>query len=433
MKNVLVIGAGIAGIQASLDLADRGMKVFLVEKEPSIGGKMALLDKTFPTNDCSICILAPKMNECFSHENIEVLEYSEVMEVKGKAGDFDVKVIRKSKYVDVNKCTGCGDCMVKCPTKVSNKFNSDLDKRRAIYLAFPQSVPRKATIDKEKCIYLKKGKCGVCKKICKAEAIDYEMEDKIIELNVGAIIVAIGFDVYDPTELTEYGYSKYANVHTAMEYERLICASGPTAGHLHVAPTDKSPKTIAFIQCVGARDMKKNAYCCSVCCMHATKEAMLAYEHYNDIKTYIFFTDLRACGKGFYEYVKRGENDYNISYIRAKPGEIEEDEETKKLIIYYKEFNKKKVKNLKVDMIILSTALVPTKSAGKLANVLGLELDEYGFFKTLDKLVLPLDTKRNGILVSGYCEAPKDIPESVAQASGAAARAAEIIEIAGGE
>ncbi|UCG70072.1 MAG: CoB--CoM heterodisulfide reductase iron-sulfur subunit A family protein, partial [Thermoplasmata archaeon] len=331
---VLVLGGGIAGIQSSLDLANKGIKVYLVEKEPSIGGIMALLDKTFPTNDCSICILAPKMNECFAHPNIEVMTYSELISLKGDAPNFKATILKKARYIDEKKCTGCGDCTKKCPTKVPNKYNMNLDERKAIYLPFPQSVPRIMTIDKEKCLKFTKDKCGNCSKVCKAGAIDYEQKDEEIVVQVGAVVVASGFEIYKPIEMFEYGYGKYQNVRTAIEYERLICASGPTEGHLIVEPDGEHPRRIGFIQCVGSRDFRReNPYCSSVCCMYATKEAMLAREHYEDIEAYIFYTDLRAVGKNFQEYVDRAKKDYDIKYIRARPGQIVENPDTNKLTI----------------------------------------------------------------------------------------------------
>ncbi|MEE9151723.1 MAG: CoB--CoM heterodisulfide reductase iron-sulfur subunit A family protein [Thermoplasmata archaeon] len=431
-SDVLVIGGGIAGIQASLDLADKGLKVHLVEKKPSIGGRMAQLDKTFPTNDCSICILAPKMADFHDHENINVMTYSEVKEVRGKAGDFQVRVLKKARYVDVDKCTGCGECAPKCPKKLPNEFDMGLGIRKAIYIPFLQAVPKKMTIDKENCIMLIKGKCGNCKKVCRAGAINFEDKDLILELNVGAIIVAIGFDVYDPTNITEYGYGKYDNVYTAMEYERLICAAGPTQGHLKRRSDEKRPKNIAFIQCVGSRDLSRNQpYCSRVCCMHTTKEAILAKEHYPDIKSLVFYMDLRALGKGFQEYVDRAKEEYDVEYIRAKPGNIEEDPGTKNLRIWYDDTIERKLKCIEVEMVILATTLVPTKSGKELAGVLGTEIDEYGFFKNADLLFAPMDTNVEGIYIAGYCQAPMDIPEAVAQASGAAARAAETISIKG--
>ncbi|MBC7081189.1 MAG: CoB--CoM heterodisulfide reductase iron-sulfur subunit A family protein [Thermoplasmatales archaeon] len=420
MKSVLVIGGGVAGIQAALDLADRGIHVYLVEKEPSIGGRMALLDKTMSTNDCSICILAPKMNECASHPNIEILEYSEVVGLNGNAGNFKVKVKRRAKYVDASKCTGCGDCMEKCPTEVPNEYNNYIDKRKAIFLPFPQAVPRKATIDKRYCLKLTKNRCGLCQKICKAKAIDYSQEDKTIEIEVASIIVATGLKAYEPYDIKEYGYGKFANVHTWIEYERLINASGPTHGHLKCAPDGRRPKKIAFIQCVGSRDVRRCRWCSSVCCMVSIKSAMLANEHYNDIESFIFYSDLRIFSKRFYEYSKRGEKDYKITYIHARPGEIIEDKNTKNLIIYYEDENEGKVKELEVEMVILATPIMPSDTNSEISKILGIELDEHGFIKTNG-----VETTRKGIYAAGCCCAPKDITESVYQASAAACRAGE--------
>ncbi|MEM2934833.1 MAG: CoB--CoM heterodisulfide reductase iron-sulfur subunit A family protein [Candidatus Thermoplasmatota archaeon] len=420
MKNVLIIGGGVAGIQAALDLADRGIHVYLVEKEPSIGGRMALLDKTMSTNDCSICILAPKMNECASHPNIEILEYSEVIGLEGNSGNFKVKVKRKAKYVDSSRCTGCGDCMEKCPTEVPNEYNSYIDKRKAIFLPFPQSVPRKATIDRRYCLKLNKNRCGLCQKICKAKAIDYSQEDKIIELDAASIIVATGLEVYNPYDIKEYGYGKFANVHSWIEYERLINASGPTHGHLKCAPDGRRPKRIAFIQCVGSRDVKRCEWCSSVCCMVSIKSAMLANEHYNDIESFIFYSDLRVFSKRFYEYSKRGEKDYKITYIHARPGEIKEDKNTKNLIIYYEDENEGKVKEIEVEMVILATPIMPSKSNLEISKILEIELDKYGFIKANG-----VETTKQGIYAAGCCCTTKDITESVYQASAAACRAAE--------
>lgn len=422
MKSIAVIGGGVAGIQAALDLADRGIHVYMIEKQPSIGGRMALLDKTMSTNDCSICILAPKMNECASHPNIDILEYSEVIGIEGKVGNFRLKVKRKAKYVDASKCTGCGDCMEKCPVKVPNEYNSYLDERRAIFIPFPQAVPRKATIDAEHCLKLTKNKCGLCERICKAKAIDYEQKDEIIELNVAAVIIAIGLSLYEPKDMKEYGYGKYENVYTWMEYERLINAAGPTHGHLKCSPDGREPKKLAFIQCVGSRDVKRCRYCSSLCCMVSIKSAMLANEHDRELESYIFYSDLRVFSKRFYEYSKRGEKEYKINYIHARPGEIKEDE-NKNLIIYYEDEDEGKVRELKVDMVILATPIMPAKDTEKIAKIFGIELDEYGFIKTLNTV----ETTKEGIFVAGCCEKPKDITESVIQASAAAAKAMEII------
>ncbi|MDD2777364.1 MAG: CoB--CoM heterodisulfide reductase iron-sulfur subunit A family protein [Methanocellales archaeon] len=427
VDDVLVIGGGVAGIQASIDLAGRGLKVYLVERFPSIGGKMAQLDKTFPTGDCSICILAPKMMECFSHENIDVLTHAEVKGVSGNAGDFRVKILKKPRYVDEEKCTGCGDCVSACPyINLPDEFDMALRSRGNIFIPFLQAVPRVVMVDREHCV-----KCGNCQVICDAGAIDLYQKPEEIEIHVGAIIVACGFDSFDPSGIKEYGYGRYKNVITALEYERLVCASGPTGGHLDRPSDKKTPNSIAFIQCVGSRDVNHNPYCSSVCCMHATKEAILAKEHYPSMENYIFYTDMRAFGKGFQEYVDRAKNEYEVRYIRSKPGEITEDKETKNPVIWYDDTVTRQVKRLEVGLVVLCTALVPSKGIKELADVLGVELDKNRFFKIADPLYAPLDSSREGILVCGYCQGPKDIPEAVTQAKGAAARAAEVLACLG--
>ena len=421
---VLVIGGGIAGIQAALDLGDMGMKVHLVERKPAIGGRMAQLDKTFPTNDCSICILAPKLADCFRHQNITLHTLSEVKEVTGQMGDFSVKLRKYARFVDEDKCVNCGDCAAKCPVKVPDEFDMGLRRREAIYPYYLQGVPAVMTIDRENCLYLTRGVCRICERFCTREAIDFEQKDTDVMVNIGAIIIATGFDPYDPSGIPQYGYKRYRNVITSLEYERLICASGPTGGHL-VRPSDnKSAEKIAFVQCVGSRDLKNNRYCSSVCCMHATKEAMLAYEHDPRVKSYIFYMDLRASGKGFQEYIARGEQDYNISYIRGRAAKITEDHDENP-IVWYEETESSKTDKITVDLAVLATSLMPRSDAVELSAILGIELDRYNFLKT-DPLS-PLDTTRPGIFACGCCREPTDIPESVAQASGAAARAAETV------
>jgi heterodisulfide reductase subunit A len=420
---VLVIGGGIAGIQAALDL-DMGIKVHLVERKPAIGGRMAQLDKTFPTNDCSICILAPKLADCFRHQNITLHTLSEVKEVTGQMGDFSVRLRRYARFVDEDKCVNCGDCAAKCPVKVPDEFDMGLRRREAIYPYYLQGVPSVMAIDRENCLYLTRGVCRICERFCTREAIDFEQKDTDVMVNVGAIIIATGFDPYDPSGIPQYGYKRYRNVITSLEYERLICASGPTGGHL-VRPSDNKPaEKIAFVQCVGSRDLKNNRYCSSVCCMHATKEAMLAYEHDPRVKSYIFYMDLRAAGKGFQEYIARGEQDYNISYVRGRAAKITEDHDENP-IVWYEEAESSKTDKITVELAVLATSLMPRSDAVDLSEILGVELDEYNFLKT-DPLS-PLDTTRPGIFACGCCREPTDIPESVAQASGAAARAAETV------
>ena len=431
--SILVVGGGIAGIQASIDLAEMGFKVHLVEKSPSIGGRMAQLDKTFPTNDCSICILAPKMADCNDHPSIDVMTCSELISVAGKPGEFKVRVLKKARLVDEKKCTGCGECTEKCPTKVPDEFNMGLGMRKAAYLYFLQAVPRVALIDRDHCVRITKGptkdgkpRCGICIDTCQAGAIDFDQHDEEIELDVGAIVVAIGFDPYDPSVLEEYGYGRFKNVVTAMEFERIICASGPTGGHLvRLSKDGEEPKRIAFIQCVGSRDVNHNKYCAAVCCMHATKEAILSSEHDPDVTSVVFYTDVRASGKGFQDYVARAEREYGVSYIRGRVGRIEEDSE-QNLVVHYADTVGGGVESMEVDMVVLSTCLVPRKEAPELGRVIGIDVDENGFFKS--DPFSPTQTEAPGVFVCGYCENPKDIPESVTEASAAAMRAAEFIK-----
>ncbi|HVP92362.1 MAG TPA: CoB--CoM heterodisulfide reductase iron-sulfur subunit A family protein [Acidobacteriota bacterium] len=427
-NSVLVVGGGIAGIQASLDLANRGTKVYLVEKTPSIGGRMAQLDKTFPTLDCSICILAPKMIECFRHPNITLLTYSEVKEVSGKEGNFTVKVLQKPRYVDAEKCTGCGTCMEKCPAKAPNEFDMGLGNRKAIYMPFKQAVPLIATIDTEHCLYFTVGVCKVCQKVCPSNAVDYEQKPKETVLNVSSIVLATGFDSFNPSSMKEYGYRKFKNVILSMEFERLICASGPTNGHL-LRPSDgKEPKSIVFVQCVGSRSQRGEfPYCSSVCCVYATKESILVKDHMPETQVHIMYIDMRAVGKGFQEFVDKAKKQYEVNYIKAHPGGIAEDPVTKSLQVYYEDIKTGKMKKLNADMVVLCPALIPKEDNKRIAETMGLELDEYGFFKSKDQLTAPVDTNVPGVYICGYCQSPKDIPESVAQASGAAARAAETI------
>lgn len=422
---VLVIGGGIAGIQASLDLADRGTIVYLVEKTPSIGGRMAQLDKTFPTMDCSMCILAPKMIDCDRHPNIKLLTYSEVEEISGSAGDFTAKVLKKPRFVNEEKCTGCGVCAQYCPIQVPNEFNAGLGIRKAIYVPFPQAVPLIYTIDDENCI-----KCELCQRVCQPDAVDLDQKPEEITLNVSAIIIATGYDLFDPSAIKEYGYGKYKNVITAMEYERFINAAGPTGGEL-IRPSDgRIPRRVAFIQCVGSRSQRKERgfpYCSSACCMYATKEAVLLREHELDSEVCIFYIDLKVFGKGFQDFVNRAKENWGVRYIRGRPSEIREDPRTKDLTIWYEDTESGKIGDFKADLVVLCMALIPRPDNKKLADIPGLELDEYGFFQPLDSIYAPVDTGVKGVFICGYCQGPKDIPESIAQASGAAAKATEII------
>ena len=419
-RDVLVIGGGVTGIQAALDLGDMGLHVHLVEEKPTIGGRMAQLDKTFPTNDCSLCILSPKMAECSWHANIDVRTYTEVVCVEGCAGSFKVQLREKPRYVHVDRCNGCGDCARVCPIEVPNYFEMNLAPRKAVYVPMSQSVPLKYTIDIDACIH-----CYRCVEACgRLDAVDFKMEDRLLWEEYGAIIVATGFDPFDPSIVRTYGYGQYGNVITSLEYERLICASGPTGGHL-VRLSDGAPvKRLGFIQCVGGRDVRYNRFCSSVCCMYATKEAILANEHDREVRSTIFYMDLRAGGKGFHEFVNRAVRDYSVTYSRGRVAEITEDENGCP-VIWHEDTETGGTASETVDLAVLAISLAPRRGAKELAGLLGVELDDNSFIKS--DPYYQMDTTRPGIFACGYCRGPADIPESVAQASGAAARAAEVV------
>lgn len=427
-KSALVIGGGIAGIQASLDLADRGIHVYLVEKDATIGGKMSRLDKTFPTNDCSACILSPKMADCAGHPNISMLTYHEVMNVDGEAGDFKVTVKKKARYVEPDECTGCGDCVLKCPVKtIPDEYEFGLSNRKAIYIPHAQAVPRVALIDADNCRMIQSGKCGICAKTCQKGAINYEDKDEEIVLDVGSIIAATGFDVWDANIASEYGYGRFDNVITSMEFERYMCASGATDGHIIMPSSGEAPKRIAYVQCCGSRSQKEGwkKYCSSICCMQATKEAMLTREHLPDVEQDVYFMDIRSYGKEFEDYIHRAEDQYQIGMHRgARVSNIEEDSVTKQVIVNYADDNNDGISKV-YDLVVLSVALAPPEGSQEFADMLGFELNEYGFCKT--SVYEPLETTRKGVFVTGAFAAPKDIPTSVAEASGASAKAGKYI------
>ena len=427
-KSVVIIGAGIAGIQAALDLGDMGIQVHLVEKQPCIGGRMAQLDKTFPTLDCSICILAPKLSECYRHDNITLHTLSEIQKIGGSVGNFSVDVLKHARYVKEGVCTNCGDCGAICPVRgITNFFDANLVTQPAAQIAFPAAVPAAYRIDPNKCLYLNYEICGLCYQNCGADAIDFTQKDSILSLdNVGAIIVATGLDLAeDIHSLNIYGYQKYDNVITAMELERLICASGPQAGHLSRLTDGKHPKKIAYLQCIDSRSQKGQMYCSSVCCMYTTKEAMIAYEHDNELESYVFYIDMRAGGKGFQKFLQRGAKEYNIKYLKSKISHIDVDKDDNP-IITYEDYETSEIKQLTVDLVVLATCIIPSRGINKLADVLGIDLDHYDYVKT--NPFLPVETSAEGIYTCGCAREPMDIPRSVAEASGAAARAAEVIK-----
>ncbi len=421
----LVLGGGPTGTQAALDLAESGYKVYVIESKPSIGGTMAQLDKTFPTNDCSMCILSPKLVELARNPNITLMTYSELEGVSGKAGDFKVKIRRKARYVHEDKCVGCGACAEVCPVKVGNEFDLGMAKRRAIYVPFPQAVPLKYTVDKEHCLHFKTGKCLLCVKACQTKAIDHKMNDEMLDLDVGAIILAPGYDVFDAGKKAEYGHGVYPNVLTNIEFERMLSASGPTEGHI-IRPSDqRTVEYVAFIQCVGSRDAQTgNTYCSSYCCMAAIKEAVIGQEHSPGLKAEIFFMDTRAFGKEFEEYLQRAEKEYGVKISRNnRIPKVQEDPATHDLILSYHEGPE--IREEVYDMVVLSAGARPPASAEKDAKLLGIQLNKFGFCDT-DELT-PVETSVPGVYVCGAFSGPKDIPDSVAQASGAAGKVAALL------
>ncbi len=407
--SVMVVGGGIAGVQTALDLADSGFKVYLVEKKPSIGGVMAQLDKTFPTNDCSMCILSPKLVEAARNPMITMMTLAEVVEVEGEAPNFVVSVKRHPRYVNEERCVGCGLCAEKCPVKVQNEYDLGLVQRKAIYVSYAQAVPMKYAIDAKKCLYLTKNRCGNCKKVCPADAVDFEQKESVEKLKVGAIVLAPGYEVFDAKLKKEYGYGEFKNVVSSLEFERIMCATGPFQGQV-MRPSDrKSPKKVAFLQCVGSRDEKVgNPYCSSVCCMYAIKEAIIASEHTSGLKSTIFFMDIRAVGKEFEDYRERAEKEYGIEVHKGtRVASIEEDPETKNLLLRYS--LGEEVKSEEFDMVVLSVGFEPPADAHKLSQVLGFKLNRYGFADT--PTYEPLSTSRKGIYATGAFSAPKDIPD----------------------
>ena len=421
-KKALVIGGGVAGIQAALDLADTGYQVYLVEKSPSIGGKMAQIDKTFPTMDCSICILAPKMSDVGKHPKIELLANSEVTEVAGYIGNFKVKVKKKPRYV-TKDCTACGDCANVCPIEVPNEFETGLTWRKSIYIPFAQSVPAKYLIDEKSCIGLEDNTCAKCKEVCGPAAIDFTDKGEEIELDVGTIIVATGLDVFDPVSITKYGYLRFPNIVTSMEFERLINAGGPTGGRL-VRPSDLNiPKSVAFIQCIGSRSEKDgNPYCSNVCCMNTIKDALLIKEHWPEVRIYVFYVDIRSFGKGFEDLYRRAK-EVGAIFIRGLPAEIIEDKKTNNLLLIGENTLENRKYKIDAGMVVLSVGLRPRDDSSEVQRLLRLSKTSDGFFMEAHPKLRPVDTPTGGVFLAGCAEAPKDIKDSVTQASAAAARA----------
>lgn len=430
-KRSLVIGGGIAGIQAALDIADAGHEVILVEREPSIGGHMAQLSETFPTLDCSQCIMTPKMVDVANHPKIKLYTYSEVEQVEGYIGNFQITIRKKARSVDEDKCTGCGICTTKCPQKkIPNKFDQNLGMRSAIYVPFPQAVPNTPVIDRENCTMFKTGKCGVCQKVCGPGAIDYDQQDQLIVEPVGAIVVATGFDLYtidkkpenSPyTGYGEFGYGSIPDVIDGLTFERLASASGPTGGKI-LRPSDgKEPKEVVFVQCVGSRSREKGiSYCSKICCMYTAKQTMLYHHKVHDGQAYVFFMDARVPGKNYDEFWRRSIEDEEAVYIRGMVSRIYQKDD--KVVVMGSDISVGVQVEIEADLVVLATAVMPQPGADLLAQKLGISYDKYNFYSEAHAKLRPVECATAGIFLAGACQGPKDIPDSVAQASAAAAK-----------
>jgi heterodisulfide reductase subunit A len=418
---VLVIGAGIAGIQAALDVANSGHEVVLVERLPSIGGRMAQLSETFPTLDCSQCILTPRTVEVGRHEKIRLLTYSTVEKVEGEAGHFTVTVKRKARYVDWDICTGCGVCQEKCPWRIPSDFERGLGKRKVIYTLSPQAVPNKPVIDRSQCAFFARNTCRACEKFCPAGAIDFTQEDETLTVDAGAIIVATGYDLYPREFLGEYGAGKLPDVIDGLQFERLLAASGPTAGQVKRPSDGKTPHSVAFIQCAGSRDPEHGVpYCSKVCCMITAKHALMYKHKVPDGQVYVFYMDIRAAGKGYEEFVQRAMSEEGVLYLRGRVSRLFQ--EDGKLVVWGADTLSGKKIQIETDLVVLATALIAGRGSKDLADVLGIAVDEQGFYSEAS-FMHPVETNRAGIFIAGAGRGPLDIPETVAQASAAAAKA----------
>ncbi len=423
--DVMVLGGGIAGIQASLELANTGRKVYLVEKNSTIGGHMAQFDKTFPTLDCSACILTPKMDSVLQHKNIQLMTSCEVSEVKGFVGNFDITIRQKARYVDHDKCNACLACTEKCPGKSVSEWDEGLVKRKAIFIPFPQAVPQKPVIDREACTFFKKGKCRLCEKVCEQKAIDFEQQDTFRTVKVGAVIVATGYDLMDTRDLIQYGYGKYPGVYNALEVERLFNSAGPTGGKVTMRD-GKEPQAIAILHCIGSRDKNSYEHCSRVCCMYSLKFAHL-FKEKTTADVYQFYIDIRAAGKGYEEFYNRIIEE-DVKFIRGKVARVAKSaDEPGRLIVEAEDTITGKFIKLPVDMVVLSPAMIPRSNAKDVARLFNLSTDKQGFFMERHPKLAPLSTMSEGVFIAGVCQSPKDIPDTVAQANGAAAEALTIV------
>ena len=420
-KRALVIGAGIAGIQAALDIADAGHEVILLEREPTIGGRMAQLDKTFPTLDCSQCILTPKMVDAAKHPNITLYTWSELEKVAGYIGNFTVTIRRKARGVDETLCTGCGVCQSKCPVKVPSEFDEGMGMRKAIYSPFPQAVPNRPVMDRANCTFFKTGKCKICERFCEANAIRFDQEDSLIEVKVGAIVTATGFDLFKVEKYGEYGYGLYPDVINSLQFERLVNASGPTDGKIKKPSDHEIPKSVAFVLCVGSRDEQKGTtYCSRACCMYSIKHAIQFRDKVKDGRAYVFYMDIRTPGKSYEEFYKRAAVDYGVEFIRGRPSKIFS--RNGKLVLKAEDTLLGRPIEVEVEMVVLAPAMLARNDAAKIAQTMSISYDGYGFLNEAHPKLRPVETNTAGIFLAGVCQGPKDIPDTVAQASAAASK-----------
>ncbi len=419
--HALIIGAGIAGMQAALDIANSGFPVTLVERLPSIGGHMAQLSETFPTLDCAQCILTPRTVEVGRHPNIRLITYAEVEDIQGEIGHFRVRIRRHAAGVNWDVCTGCGVCIEKCPTRVESDFDMGLGRRKAIYTLSPQAVPNKPVIDREHCRYFTQGKCRVCEKFCPTGAIAYDQQDQLIEVEAGAIILATGYALYDEARLPEYGAGQVPDVISGLAFERLLSASGPTAGKIRRPSDGREPKEVVFVQCAGSRDPEKAMpYCSTICCMYTAKHAMLYRHRVPDGQAYVFYIDIRTAGRRYEEFLQRAVEEDRVLYLRGKVSKIFRDGD--KVVVWGADTLSGQQVEIAADMVVLATAIVPRPETRRLAELLGVEVDEHGFLREANPNLEPVCTRRPGVFAAGTAVGPRDIPETVAQASAAAAK-----------
>lgn len=424
-RKCLVIGAGISGIQAALDVANAGYPVLLVEKSPTIGGRMAQLSETFPTLDCSQCILTPKMVEVDRHPNITLMTYSEVQEVKGSVGDFTVKILKKPRFVDPDKCNLCGECVNVCPMIIPNEFDRGMSMRKAIHIPFPQAVPSTYCLDEENCLGLNPLRCSRCYDVCEPGAIDYDMRPEVIEEHVGTIIVATGYDLYSKENLSGYGFGVYEDVIDGLQFERLLSASGPTSGEIQRPSDGKIPKDVVFIQCAGSRDEKHMPYCSKICCMYTAKHALLYKHRVHDGQAYIFYIDIRSAGKDYEEFVQRATEEERILYIRGKVSRVFKQGD--QIMVWGVDTLTGRKVEVAADLVVLATAVVARDTTSDMVNKLKISADQHGFLKEAHPKLRPVESLTPGIYLAGAAQAPKDIPEAVSQGSGAAAKAVSIL------